>query len=78
VLHTTKYGFHVNTGLPDFSLYNKPKREKMNQMSTKCPKRSKNRPNGHKIDQHLPLQDPPKNTKTGIFVFENMPSGNPV
>jgi hypothetical protein len=30
-----------------------------------------NRPNGHKIDHHLPLQYPPKFTQ-----IENMPSGN--
>jgi hypothetical protein len=27
----------------------------------------KNRPNGHKIDQHFPLQDPPKFTQSGII-----------
>jgi hypothetical protein len=34
-----------------------------------------NRPNGHKISQHLPLQDPTKFTQIGIW--ENMPSGTP-
>jgi hypothetical protein len=42
-------------------------------------------PNGCKIDQtakkfmyqHLPLQDPTKCIQIGIFVFENIPSGNP-
>jgi hypothetical protein len=32
---------------------------------------------GHKIDKHLPLQDPPKFTQIGIFWFENVPSGKP-
>jgi hypothetical protein len=27
----------------------------------------KNRPNGNKIFQHLPLQDPPEFTQIGIF-----------
>jgi hypothetical protein len=35
------------------------------------------RPNGHKIDQHLPLQGPPKFTPIGIFGSESKPSGNP-
>jgi hypothetical protein len=26
-----------------------------------------NRPNGHKLNQHFPLQDPPKFTQIGIF-----------
>jgi hypothetical protein len=30
----------------------------------------KNRPNGHKICQHLPLQDPPKLIQSGIFGLE--------
>jgi hypothetical protein len=28
-------------------------------------------PNGRKIDQHVPLQDPPKFTQIGSFWFEN-------
>jgi hypothetical protein len=36
-----------------------------------------NRPNGHKIYQHFPLQDPPKFTQIGMFWFENKPSGIP-
>jgi hypothetical protein len=43
-----------------------------------------NMPNGSKIYQmaikiyqHLPLQDPPKFTQTGIVGFENITSGNP-
>jgi hypothetical protein len=36
------------------------------------------RPNGHEINQHVPLQGPPKFTRIGIFWFENIPSGNPV
>jgi hypothetical protein len=39
---------------------------------------TKNIPNGHKIYQHLPSQDPPKYTQIGIYVgLENIPSGNP-
>jgi DNA gyrase/topoisomerase IV subunit A len=30
-----------------------------------------NRPNGHKIDQHLPLQEPPKCTQIGKFGLKN-------
>jgi hypothetical protein len=29
-------------------------------------------PNGCKIDQHLPLQDPSKFTQIGIFVFKKI------
>jgi hypothetical protein len=47
--------------LPDFSWYNLPTREKIYQMTTKCI------PNGHKMYQHLSLQDPPKFTQIGIF-----------
>jgi hypothetical protein len=36
-------------------------------MATKYTKWPNNRPNGHKINQHLPLQDPPKFTQIGIF-----------
>jgi hypothetical protein len=36
-----------------------------------------NIPNGHKLYQHFPFQDPPKYTQIGIFGFENIPSGNP-
>jgi hypothetical protein len=32
---------------------------------------------GHKIDQHLPSQDPPKFTQIWIFWLENITSGNP-
>jgi hypothetical protein len=52
-------------------------------MTKKCtkwpqniPQGRKNRPDDHTIYQHLPLQDPPKFTKIGIFGFENIPSGN--
>jgi hypothetical protein len=44
------------------------------QKYTKLPK---NKPNGHKVYQLLPLQDPPKFTLIGIFWFDSMPSGNP-
>jgi predicted secreted protein len=36
-------------------------------MATKYTKWQLNRPKGHKIYQHLPLQDPPKFTQIGIF-----------
>jgi hypothetical protein len=62
-------------GLPDFSTYNIPKRVKCHKtvenISTKKAikyvKWLENRPNGHKIYQHLSLQDPPKLTQNGIF-----------
>jgi hypothetical protein len=38
-------------------------------MATKYTKGPKNRPKGHKIYQHLPLQDPPT-FKIGIFGLE--------
>jgi hypothetical protein len=43
-------GEAVRSGLPDFSWYNKPKREKMYQNGGKYTK-SQNMPNGRKIDQ---------------------------
>jgi hypothetical protein len=36
-------------------------------MATKYTKWPQSRPNGRKIFQHLPLQDPPKFTQIGIF-----------
>jgi hypothetical protein len=36
-------------------------------MATKYTKWQQNIPNGSKIDQRLPLQDPPKITQIGIF-----------
>jgi hypothetical protein len=62
--------------LPDFSWYNIPKRGKipndheLNQTAIKY-FQFPNRPNGHKIYQHFPLQDPPKFTQIGNFWFEN-------
>jgi hypothetical protein len=39
---------------------------------------SKSRPNGHKVYQHHPLQDPPKFTQIGIFGLKMyVPAGNP-
>jgi hypothetical protein len=59
--------------LPDFS----PKLGKIYQMTAKytewhehLPNGIKNLPNGHKMCQHLPLQAPPKITKSGIFGFK--------
>jgi hypothetical protein len=37
-------------------------------------KRKQNRPNGRKMYQHLSLQDTPKFTQIGIFVFIWQPS----
>jgi hypothetical protein len=39
-------------------------------MPTKYTKWSQHIPNGRKIDQHLPLQDPPKFTHIGVFGFK--------
>jgi hypothetical protein len=71
-------------GLPDFSWYNIPKREKIipnnqkiSQMATKYPKLQQNRPDWQKTYQHLPLQDPPKFAQIAKFWLENVPSGNP-
>jgi hypothetical protein len=41
------------------------------------PNGRKNRPNGHKIYQHLTLQDTPKFTQNWEFWYENIPSGSP-
>jgi hypothetical protein len=49
---------------------------KISRMTTKYTKWTEHLPNGYKICHHLPLQDPPKFTQTGIW-FENIPSGNP-
>jgi hypothetical protein len=66
---------HTNPGLPDFSLHSIPKRGKIMCQKTinytkwqKLYQMAVDRPNGHKIYQHLPLQDPPKFTQIGIFV----------
>jgi hypothetical protein len=49
----------------------------MYQMAVQYTKQLRNRPNGYKIYQHLPVKDPQKFTQIGIFDFENTPSGNP-
>jgi hypothetical protein len=67
------------SGLPDFSWYKIPKQGKC----TKWPQnryikwplnisngRKIGRPNGHRIYQDFPLQDPPKFTKIGIFCLK--------
>jgi hypothetical protein len=46
-------------------------------MPIKYIKWPKNRPNVHKIYQHLLLQGPPKFTQIRIFGLKKMPSGNP-
>jgi hypothetical protein len=63
--------------LPDFSWYNRPKRGKIYQITikyTKWPLNVRNGgkyigPNGHKIYQLLPSQDPPKFTQIGIWKY---------
>jgi hypothetical protein len=47
-------------------------------MATKYTKWPQNIPNGHKIDQHLSLQDPLNFTQIGIFGLKKMPFGNRV
>jgi hypothetical protein len=68
---TVPKALQSNPGLPDFSWYKIPKREKIYQISTNCPqnitKDRKMDQSVHKIYQHLPLQDPPKFTQIGIF-----------
>jgi hypothetical protein len=71
-------------GLPDFSSYKIPKREKIYQISTNYTNCPWNLTKDRKMDQvsinlyqHLPLQDPPKFTQIWDFWFENKPSGNP-
>jgi hypothetical protein len=57
-------------GLPDYSWYNKPKRGKIYQSTTNCPKWPQNTQNGLKFYQmntRLSLQDPPKFTQIVIF-----------
>jgi hypothetical protein len=49
----------------------------MYQIATKYTKWPKIGPNGHKIFQHLPLQDFLKFTQIGSFEIENIPSGHP-
>jgi hypothetical protein len=56
---------------------NIPNNTKISQNVTKYTNWSQNRPNGHKIYQHVPSQDPSKYTKIWIFWVEKMPSGNP-
>jgi hypothetical protein len=63
--------FNAESGLPDFLQHTKSGKFiqnnlKMYQMATKYTKGQKNRPNGHTIYQHLPLQEPPKFTQFGI------------
>jgi hypothetical protein len=76
---------HRWPGLPDFSWYSIPNREKyipgyhkIYQMAKKFTSWMQTIPNEHKIYQHPLLQDPPKLIENGIFLFENTPSsGNP-
>jgi hypothetical protein len=68
---------HTKAGLPDFSWYGIPKREKYTKITTKYTKWQSNIPNGHKTYQHLFLQDTPKNCPYWDFWFEKKQSGNP-
>jgi hypothetical protein len=52
---------HTKTGK------NVPNDNKYTKWPQKCSKWSYNRPDGHKIYQHLSLLDPPKFTQIGIF-----------
>jgi hypothetical protein len=62
-----------NSGLPDFfgttdqNEKNIPSNNKIYQTATKSNNGRKIDQNGHKIDQHLPLQGPPKFTQFGTF-----------
>jgi hypothetical protein len=62
------------TRVARFFLVQHTKTRKIYQITIKCTKwpqnildGGKNRPTGHKINQHLPLQDPPKFTQIGLF-----------
>jgi hypothetical protein len=52
-IFTNTSGHPVHAGLPDFSRYNIPKREKIYQMTTKYTNWPLNISNGHKINQVL-------------------------
>jgi hypothetical protein len=53
--------------LPDFSWYKIPKGEKIYQITTNYTKCPYNITKDRKMDQHLPVQDPPKFTQIWIF-----------
>jgi hypothetical protein len=53
-------GYLPKTGLPDFSLYNKPKWEKYTNMAIKIP-------HFYEIHQNCSSQGLPSYTKIGIF-----------
>jgi hypothetical protein len=54
-----------------------PNDHRIERIASKYTEWPQNIPNGHKMYQHFPLQDPPKYTKIGIFGFKNIPSGKP-
>jgi hypothetical protein len=74
----------INAGLPDFSRYDIPKREKIFQLTIKYSQWPQNIPNGSEIEQVDIKGTNIIHCKTlefypnWIFLFENMPSGNPV
>jgi hypothetical protein len=71
--------FWYAAGLPDFSWYKIPKREKFtNQMSIKYNNKTYNGSSFHKICQHVQLQDPPKCTQIWSFGLKTKPSGYPI
>jgi hypothetical protein len=57
-------------GLPDFSKYNIPRREKMYQTTSKYFFKATYLPEYHKTYQQCPFQGPPKYTLIWIFVAE--------
>jgi hypothetical protein len=69
--------------MPDFYVYNIPKRGKIYQITTKYIKLPQNIPNGHKIDflsLNIPTSSiarPSKIYPNCDFWSENKPSGNP-
>jgi hypothetical protein len=60
-------GLAPRSGLPDFFWYDIPKLHNCTKIATKYTKWPQNRPYGHKLYQHLSLQDTPKFTPIGIF-----------
>jgi hypothetical protein len=73
----------TESGLPDFSWSNIPKRGKIYQITIQFTKWQRNIPNGRKIDQMASkytnifhCKSPPKYTQIGIYGFKNMPSSN--
>jgi hypothetical protein len=66
-------------GLPDFSCYSIPRRQKYTKWPHKIPNGRKiPRPNGHMLNTPTsPISKPYKIDPNWYFWFENIPSGNP-